>query len=348
MPIPISANLISTTHLLASQIDRNYTSPSRQRKKSKWRMKNKFLVLGRAGMDLYADPPGTRVEEAKQFTSALGGSAANIAVGLVKLGASADLISAVSDDAVGRYALRELANYHVGTQHVKTIGGGARNSLAVVETRHENCQSVIYRNDAADFHMDEVLVKTIPYTEYNYLIVTGTALAAEPSRSATLLAMALAQKAGLRLIIDLDYRPYSWASVEEARLNYQQAANMCGVIVGNDEEFAVLGHSLESVKTISSKLIVYKMGEKGSVTVANGTVSQVGVFNVKALKPTGAGDAFMAGFATSIASGVKIDEAVRRGSAAAAIVVTRVGCAPAMPTELELNEFLVTHAHSTL
>jgi 5-dehydro-2-deoxygluconokinase len=311
-------------------------------------MKNKFLVLGRAGMDLYADPPGTQIEEAKQFVSALGGSAANIAVGLVKLGASADLISAVSDDAVGRYALRELSKYHVGTRWVKTVGGGARNSLAVVETRNQNCQSVIYRNDAADFKIDEALIKTIPYTDYNYLIVTGTALAAEPSRSATFLAMQLALKAGLALIIDLDYRPYSWPSVEVARENYQRAASMCGIIIGNDEEFEVLGHSIETVKTIPDKWIVYKMGSKGSVTVANGVVSQVGVFKVEALKPTGAGDAFMAGFATSIAAGMKIDEAVRRGSAAAAIVVTRVACAPATPTEIELNEFLVTHAHSAL
>ena len=48
---------------------------------------NRFLVLGRAGMDLYADPPGTRIEEAHAFVSHLGGSAANIAVALVRLGA---------------------------------------------------------------------------------------------------------------------------------------------------------------------------------------------------------------------------------------------------------------------
>ena len=46
-----------------------------------------FLVIGRAGMDLYADPPGTRIEEATQFTAALGGSSANIAVALTRQGA---------------------------------------------------------------------------------------------------------------------------------------------------------------------------------------------------------------------------------------------------------------------
>jgi len=173
-------------------------------------------------------------------------------------------------------------------------------------------------------------------------------LAAEPSRSATFLAMQLALGAGLVLIIDLDYRPYSWPSVDDARETYKRAAHMCGIIIGNDEEFAVMGQSLDDVKRIRSKLIVYKMGPLGSVTVHDGNISQGGVFSVKALKPTGAGDAFMAGFATGIAAETGVEQSVRRGSAAAAIVVTRVGCAPAMPTELELNEFLVNHAHSTL
>ncbi len=311
-------------------------------------MKNKFLVLGRAGMDLYADPPGARIAEANGFTAALGGSAANIAAGISRLGGHADLVSAVSDDAVGRYALNALRSYNVGAQHVTTVGGAARNSLAVVETRAENCQSVIYRNGAADFQLNEQNIKAIPYSNYNYFIVTGTALAEEPSRGATFLAMNLAAKAGLVLIIDLDYRPYSWASQEVASETYKRAVALCGLIIGNDEEFAVMGQSLDDVKLIRSKLIVYKMGSLGSVTVQDGAISQVGVFKVKALKPTGAGDAFMAGFVTGISQGLALEQAVRRGSAAAAIVVTRVGCAPAMPTETELSAFLVAHAHSAL
>ena len=139
--------------------------------------KHKFLVLGRAGLDLYADPPGTRTEDALMFSAALGGSAANIAAGIARLGGHADLVSVVSNDAVGRYTTNELKKYGVGTQHVTSVAGEARNSLAVVETRRENCQSVIYRNGAADFQLTTNHVKNIPYTDYNSLIITGTALA---------------------------------------------------------------------------------------------------------------------------------------------------------------------------
>ena len=48
--------------------------------------RNNFLVIGRAGMDLYADPPGMEIENATSFTSTLGGSAANIAVAVSRQG----------------------------------------------------------------------------------------------------------------------------------------------------------------------------------------------------------------------------------------------------------------------
>jgi 5-dehydro-2-deoxygluconokinase len=311
-------------------------------------IKNKFLILGRAGLDLYADPPGTRVEEALKFSAALGGSAANIAAGITRLGGQASLVTAVSNDAVGRYTINELKKYGIGTQHVTAVGGEARNSLAVVETRAENCQSVIYRNGAADFQISENDVKNIPYTDYSALIVTGTALAVEPSRGATFLAMELARTSKLKIILDVDYRPYSWMSSEEASQICLQAAKLSDIVIGNDVEFDVMGGGLELAKTLAAEIVIYKRGEKGSITFSQGKSFETGIFKVEALKPTGAGDAFMAAFVMGLAKGLDLQSCVLRGSAAAAIVVTRVGCAPAVPTEFELSNFMVTHAHSTL
>lgn len=310
--------------------------------------KHKFLVLGRAGLDLYADPPGTRTEDALMFSAALGGSAANIAAGIARLGGHADLVSVVSNDAVGRYTTNELKKYGVGTQHVTSVAGEARNSLAVVETRRENCQSVIYRNGAADFQLTTNHVKNIPYTDYNSLIITGTALAVEPSRGAAFKAIELASNAGLQIIFDVDYRPYSWANPDDARETCLRAAKLSTIVIGNDDEFSVMGGGLDLAKSLKAEVVIYKMGEKGSVTFANGESFQTGIFKVQALKPTGAGDSFMAAFVISLAQGMDVKSSVHRGSAAAAIVVTRIGCAPAMPTQDELSNFMVTHAHFTL
>lgn len=310
----------------------------------------KFLVIGRAGMDLYADPPGTRIEAASRFVAHLGGSSANIAVALVRQGCQAALLTRVSDDAVGRFCLNQLAAFGVDHAFVRTEGGEARNSLAVVETRVENCQSVIYRNGAADFAMTAADAEAVGYAGFSALVTTGTVLAAEPSRSAAFRAFDLARAAGLPLIFDVDYRPYSWPSAEVAAETYSRAGAICDVIVGNDVEFGFMaGHpdrGLDKARSLirdGAQIVVYKMGEKGAITLTRDGEFATGIYRTEALKPTGAGDSFLGAFLAALARGLPVRSAVLRGSAAAAMVVARVGCAPAMPDVSELDAFLATH-----
>ena len=114
--------------------------------------KNNFVVVGRVGMDLFPEP-GVATQDATTFTPDMGGSSANIAAGIVKLGGAASLVTNVSDDAVGRFCVNKLHHYGVDTTYVSPVGGEARNSLALYESRVEGHQSVIYRNGAADFEM---------------------------------------------------------------------------------------------------------------------------------------------------------------------------------------------------
>ena len=315
---------------------------------------NRFVIIGRAGMDFYPEPPGTKTEHATHFFSCLGGSSANIGVAITRLGGRADLVTCVSDDAVGRFALNELDRYGIGRAHVRAVDGEARTSLAVVETTIEDHQSVIYRNGAADFQMSEADVAAVDYPAYSGLITTGTVLAAEPSRGAAFRAFDLARAAGLPLIFDIDYRPYSWPSAEVAAEVYSRAGGLCDVIVGNDVEFGFMAgdyaHGLDKARELvaeGAQIAVYKMGEKGAVTITPDGEIRTGIYPTQALKPTGAGDSFMGGFVSGLAAGLPLREAVLQGSAAAAMVVARVGCAPAMPTRAELDAFLRDHACST-
>ena len=312
---------------------------------------NRFVIIGRAGMDIYPDPPGTKTEHATQFFACLGGSSANIGVAISKLGGSADLVTCVSDDSIGRFALNQLDHYGVGRAHVRSVGGEARNSLAVVETTIEDHQSVIYRNGAADFEMTEADVAAIDYAGYDALITTGTVFAAEPSRRAAFAAFERARAAGLPLIFDIDYRPYSWPSAQVAADVYSRAGSLCDVIVGNDVEFGFMAggydKGLDKARDLvanGARIAVYKMGEKGAVTITPEGEIRTGIFPTQALKPTGAGDSFMGGFVSGLAAGHSVRNAVLAGSAAAAMVVARVGCAPAMPTRAELDDFLKNHA----
>ena len=177
-------------------------------------------------------------------------------------------------------------------------------------------------------------------------------LAGEPSRSSTFRAFDRARDAGLPLVLDIDYRPYSWKSAEEASEVYSRAAAYCDVIIGNDDEFGFMagGHDrgLDKARSLiaeGASIVVYKRGEKGSITITGDGEFERGIYPVEALAPNGAGDAFMAGLMTSLVAGLDLPAAVDRGSAAAAITVSRVGCAEAIPTTSELDRFLAERAN---
>lgn len=317
-------------------------------------LNDRFLIIGRAGMDFYADPPGTPLHEGTRWVSALGGSSANIAAAICRQGGQAALVTCVSDDPVGTWVTRELASYGVETQHVRRVGGEARNSLAVVDTNGAATQVVIYRNDAADFAMGPEDIEGVDLASFGAVVGAGTVLASEPARGATLAAFDRARAAGVPVVLDVDYRAYSWPDRRTTAAIYARAAEAADIIVGNDDEFGVLAESydggLDAARALAArgKTVVYKMGHRGAITLEGGDEVRSGIFRVEALKPTGAGDAFMGSFLAALAAGRGLHDAVRRGSAAAAIVVTRVGCAPAMPTPDELDDFMTTHPGPTI
>ncbi len=296
-----------------------------------------MVVLGRAGLDLYPEPAGTKTRDAQTFRADMGGSAGNIAVALARLGVRTGLIAPVSADPVGDFVRRVLADEGVDHLTPEGLVDGSRTSLALAETRPDDSQVVIYRNGASDLQLHEA-----PAVEAPILIATGTALAREPSRGATLAALQAAQCS----VLDLDYRAYTWPSAEAARQTYTTALAHTDLLVGNEEEFALLagrGDPLTYARSIAPnhRLLIYKRGAEGAIALMpDGSEQAFNVFPVSALKPFGAGDSFMSGLISQLYKGHTVAEAVRFGSACAALVVSRPGCASAMPRESDVFAFM--------
>ena len=311
--------------------------------------KNNFLLIGRAGVDIYPDPPGTKTENAKNYVTYLGGSSANMGVQLTKYGGKCSLLTRVSNDALGKFVLNQLDYYGVKKDLVKSEDNESRISFAIVESTLEDHQSIIYRHKAADLFLNQDDIEQANIENYECILITGTSLAAEPSRSSVLSALEVANKNNIPVIMDIDYRPYTWESPTKAKEIYNLAAINCSGVIGNDDEFAVLSgnykEGLDYAKKLSSNndLVIYKMGEKGSITYANNKEINKGIYPVKPLKPTGAGDSFMGSLIGALLNNYDLDKSLEIGSAAAAIVVTKVGCAPAMPNLEEILEFMQTN-----
>jgi len=309
------------------------------------------IVLGRAGMDLYPLPDGMETESAEQFAAGIGGSAGNIAVALSRQGYRTALLGPLSEDTVGRFVRKHLAGFTVDTSRCRAITGEYRTSLAICETRLEDSETVFYRNSAADLQLRAEDFDSEFIADATVLIVTGTALAAEPSRTAAMEALRLARAAGTFSILDVDHRPVSWRSADEALRTYTDAASRCDAVVGNDEEFAVIagggaGGLAAATRLVKDgrRFVVYKRGNAGSVTITAEKTFETGIFAVDAKKPFGAGDAFLGNLVAALLGRREIEQAVLRASAAAAYVVSRRGCASAMPTVAELDSFVQSHS----
>ena len=302
------------------------------------------LVIGRAGMDIYPVPDGTRIEEAESLVTDVGGSSGNIAVALAKQQAGVRLMAAFSDDGVGRFVDHALREYGVDTRHCHVTSGLERTSLALAESTTEAPNVVIYRNDAADLAVTPDHADAVAMDDIGAVILTGTALSREPSRSACRRLVERAKAAGCPVILDIDYRPQAWQSVEEAREVLADMARIVDMPVANDEEFDIVadgaGRDFAEQLAAGGALVLYKMGEGGCDILQADSSIHIGIFRVTALKPFGSGDAFLGTIMASLGAGADIESAVERGAAGAALAVSRRGCARAMPNAAEIDALM--------
>lgn len=308
------------------------------------------ICLGRAGVDLYAKEHETDFRDVSLFEKHVGGSPANIAIGMAILGGKVALCSVVSNDMLGRYVISNLQSHGVNTDAVRIDNSGSRTSLAITEIKANNCEVVIYRNHAADLTLSENDIPKEFIAESKVLIVSGTALSTEPSRNASLKALSRSRELGTCGLLDIDYRPYSWKNEAEASNCYKSAAANSDIIIGNREEFCVMfGEDIKQESDIAdacfelgvSQLVIVKDGENGSVLIDSaGTQHRQAIFPVEVLKPFGAGDAFAAAFCMSLLKGLPVTTGAENGAAAAAIVVSRNSCGDATPSQHELKRFI--------
>ena len=306
----------------------------------------KILVIGRAGMDIYPEPPGTKISDVQDFSTHLGGSAANTCVALSKLGVSSDLVTCISDDAIGEYIFKKLEDFNIGSNLCRRVDKNFQTQVAVVETILKNNQSILYRNNSCDLQLDKEDIDKINFQDYSAVFISGTALSSSPSREAVFYASEKASTLSIPLIMDMDYRPYNWESDEIKSNIYKKIMKEMDIIIGNDLEFNIANNSTDGLQLAKDfikekpSIIIYKMGEKGSKVLTEEKELSFGIFKVEAIKPTGAGDAFNGGFISSFLQGFSLEDSIKRGSANAAIVVTKVGCSSAMPDSSELEKFI--------
>ena len=311
-----------------------------------------LVLLGRVAVDFNPVDYFQPLEECTTFKKYVGGSPANIAVGAARHGLKIGFFARVSDDQLGDFVTHFFEKEGIDTSRIRRCENGEKLGLTFTEILSRDESSILmYRNCIADLQLcpadiDEEYIKNT-----KALLISGTALAASPSREAALKAVMLAKKNGTKLIFDVDYRSYSWKNMDEVSIYYSMVAREADIIMGSREEFDLMEALIEPGRDDwqsaaywhgqNAKIVIIKHGKKGSTAYTNdGRHYTVRPFPVDALKSFGGGDGYGAGFLYGLYSGWDMYDCLEFGCAQASMMVAAHSCSEEMPRADRIHAFI--------
>jgi 5-dehydro-2-deoxygluconokinase len=321
--------------------------------------------MGRSSIDLYSNDPGAPFPEITSFGAFVGGCPTNVAVGASRLGLRTALLTAVGEDPVGDFVLRFLGAEGVDTSFVPRKPGRRTSAVVLGIEPPDRFPLVFYREGCADIELSIDDVVAAPVRATRALLITGTGLSREPSRSATVFAAEEARRAGAEVLLDVDFRADQWHDPRAFGVVLRSVLPLVDIVIGTREELRALTmrarslvsieHSQVSAPTVEGDIdealalvlgagpraVALKRGADGAaVCLRGGEVVEAAPFPVEVCNVLGAGDAFAAGFVYGHLQGWSWRRAARLGNACGAIVVTRQGCANFMPRLGEVTSFI--------
>ncbi len=311
-----------------------------------------FIPIGRIAIDFNPTDMYMPLSKSSNFNKYVGGSPANIAVGLARLGCKVGFLGCVSDDQFGDYVTEYFENEGIDTSHVTRAKNGECLGLTFTEILSKEKSSILmYRDNVADFCLAPEDVDEAYIASAKAIIVSGTALAQSPSREACLKAVMLAKKNNTRIIFDIDWREYTWKSPDEISVYYSLLAQNADIIMGSREEYdlteKIIGvkptdeDSAKYWQSYGAAICVIKHGKDGSTAYTNdGKSYTIKPFPAVKLKGFGGGDGYGSAFLYSLLNGKEMIDCLEFGSASASILISAHSCSDAMPTKTQVETFI--------
>ncbi|GAB2889471.1 5-dehydro-2-deoxygluconokinase [Streptomyces mayteni] len=315
------------------------------------------ITMGRIGVDIYPLQTGVPLARVDSFGKFLGGSPTNVAVAAARLGRSAAVISRTGRDPFGDYCHQALREFGVDDRWVTAVPEYPTPVTFCEIFPPDDFPLYFYRLPKAPdlvIHADELDLAAVRAARIFWM--SGTGLCEEPSRGATLAALAArAEHHGdqVATVFDLDWRPTFWKDAawkdgsSAVRGLYREALSHATVAVGNLDECEVATGvrepraCAEALLAAGVELAVVKQGPAGVLAVhRDGTEAQAPPHPVEVVNGLGAGDAFGGALCHGLLAGWAPDRLTRFANAAGALVAGRLACSSAMPYAHEVDALL--------
>lgn len=304
------------------------------------------VALGRLVVDFYPRERGAALRNVSTFKKLCGGGPANFATGLSRLGLRSAMVSVVGRDEFGCFLVDFLRSEGVDVGGV-VFSTRTRTSLSFCgPVTRGNFPFLQYGEPGPNLELTPEQVDPKRIAGARVLFVSGVGFSRSPSREASFHALECARQHRVIGVFDLNYRKGFWPSRKEVARHYEAAVRLSDIVLGTTDEVKyVTGEStiegaVKRLLGLGPRVVCVKAGAKGSTVMTKAGGVEIPAFRTTVLDTTGAGDAYDAGFVYGVLKGWNDRRSGAFASAVAAIVVSREGAAPAMPTLEEVQEFL--------
>jgi ribokinase len=299
----------------------------------------RICVVGSANVDLtFRTPRLPRAGETvagREFILGFGGKGANQAVAAARLGAYVSFVARVGDDAFGAEYRQRLAAEGLDVTHVRSTAGCATGSAAIlVDDNAENC-IVVAPGANGRLTPADVREASAAIGSANVLLCQ-----LEVPLETTLEAFRIARASGARTVLN----PAPAAELPDELLR------LTDMMVLNETELEFLAGRGQIDATVTDlrargpRAVVVTLGERGARLFDDNGQTSIAAYPVKAIDPTGAGDAFTAALAVEWARSQPLMRAAQFAAAVAGLTVTRLGTQTAFPTTAEVAAFMASAA----
>ncbi|GAB2584239.1 carbohydrate kinase family protein [Spirosoma areae] len=293
-----------------------------------------LLSVGELLADLIGHHVSGSLLDAQDFRRYQGGSPANMASNMARLGNKAALISCVGSDNIGRYLTRQIEESGVDTQFI-TADPLEPTSIVLVSRTAGTPDFVAYRH--ADCQLRAEQLPDTLLAQAQLFHTTCFALSRQPAQDVIVDAARRAQAAGCQVTIDANYAPPIWPDRDQA---WRVLADYCSagalVKISEDDAERLYGEAqkperiLQDFHQMGATVICLTLGPNGSLVSYEGGARQAHILGRKidVVDVTGAGDAYWAGFLTAYLDGYAPGNCAHAGAALAKMKLTRQGPLP--------------------
>lgn len=299
---------------------------------------NDLLTVGEMLVDMISTEYSDDFE-CDSYKKHFGGSPANIAMNVKKLGIRSIIASAVGKDGLGRFLIKHLKDAELDASYVQEIE--CSTSMVLVTKSKESPVPIFYR--AADYHL-------MYTTEFEKAIESSKIfhfscwpISKQPVRATMERAIEKAKEKHTLVCFDPNFHPMIWEKGENGIEYVKSILKKVDIVKPSEDDAERLfgkdsnENQIEKFLKLGAKLVIMTLGKEGAIVSDGVETVRFDTMASEVIDTTGAGDAFWSGFYTGIIKGYTIRKALNLGFAVSAYKLKYTGAVVALPRFEEIE-----------